>query len=295
MDPVALDRFDEEKNRTVGGTLYLVATPIGNLSDLSPRAVKVLSEVDFIAAEDTRNTAKLLAFFDIHRPMVSYFEHNKRERGEVIVARLSAGESCALVTDAGTPAISDPGEDLVALCAERGIPVTSVPGPVASITALTLSGLPTGRFCFEGFLSVNKAERRDRLEELRTERRTMLFHEAPHKLRATLADLSAAFGADRRIALCRELTKRNEEVLRMTLGEAVSYYAAVDPRGEFVLVVGGAPKTAPSNGAFWSDMDIPAHVAFYLAQGLSKSDAIKKAAKDRGVPKNTVYQQVLDK
>lgn len=293
MDPVALNRFDEEKNRTVGGTLYLVATPIGNLSDLSPRAVKVLGEVDFIAAEDTRNTAKLLAFFDIHRPMVSYFEHNKRERGEVIVTRLAAGESCALVTDAGTPAISDPGEDLVALCAERGIPVTSVPGPVASITALTLSGLPTGRFCFEGFLSVNKAERRERLEELRTERRTMLFHEAPHKLRATLADLAAAFGSDRRIALCRELTKRNEEILRMTLGEAVAYYTAVDPRGEFVLVVDGAPKAVSSESAFWVDMDIPAHVAFYLAQGLSKSDAIKKAAKDRGVPKNTVYQQVL--
>ncbi|HBF15728.1 MAG TPA: 16S rRNA (cytidine(1402)-2'-O)-methyltransferase [Clostridiales bacterium] len=295
MNPTPTNDRDEEKNRVEGGTLYLVATPIGNLSDLSPRAVKVLSEVDFIAAEDTRNTAKLLACFDIRKPMVSYFEHNKRERGEVIAARLADGEACALVTDAGTPAISDPGEDLVALCAERGIPVTSVPGPIASITALTLSGLPTGRFCFEGFLSVNKAERRERLEELRTERRTMLFHEAPHKLRTTLADLAAAFGADRRIALCRELTKRNEEVLRMTLGEAVAYYAETDPRGEYVLVVDGASKTAATDGAFWADMDIPAHVAFYIAQGMSKSDAIKKAAKDRGVPKNTVYQQVLGK
>lgn len=294
MCPTQFNDRSEEKNRVEGGTLYLVATPIGNLSDLSPRAVKVLSEVDFIAAEDTRNTAKLLACFDIHRPMVSYFEHNKRERGEVIVARLAGGEACALVTDAGTPAISDPGEDLVALCAERNIPVTSVPGPVASITALTLSGLPTGRFCFEGFLSVNKAERRERLEELRTERRTMLFHEAPHKLRATLADLSAAFGSDRRIALCRELTKRNEEVLRMTLGEAVAYYAEADPRGEYVLVVDGAPKAAATDAAFWQDMEVPAHVAFYIAQGMSKSEAIKKAAKDRGLPKNAVYQQVLD-
>lgn len=293
MNPTPINDRDEEKNRVEGGTLYLVATPIGNLSDLSPRAVKVLSEVDFIAAEDTRNTAKLLACFEIRKPMVSYFEHNKRERGEVIAARLTDGESCALVTDAGTPAISDPGEDLVALCAERGIPVTSIPGPVASITALTLSGLPTGRFCFEGFLSVNKAERRERLEELRTERRTMLFHEAPHKLRATLADLAAAFGADRRVALCRELTKRNEEVLRMTLGEAVSYYAEIDPRGEYVLVVDGAQKTAAPDGAFWADMDIPTHVAFYIAQGMSKSDAIKKAAKDRGVPKNTVYQEMV--
>lgn len=293
MNQTPTNDRDEEKNRVEGGTLYLVATPIGNLSDLSPRALKVLSEVDFIAAEDTRNTAKLLACFEIRKPMVSYFEHNKRERGEVIAARLADGESCALVTDAGTPAISDPGEDLVALCAERGIPVTSIPGPVASITALTLSGLPTGRFCFEGFLSVNKAERRERLEELRTERRTMLFHEAPHKLRATLADLAAAFGADRRVALCRELTKRNEEVLRMTLGEAVSYYAEIDPRGEYVLVVDGAQKTAATDGAFWADMDIPTHVAFYIAQGMSKSDAIKKAAKDRGVPKNTVYQEMV--
>ena len=293
MNQTPTNDRDEEKNRVEGGTLYLVATPIGNLSDLSPRAVKVLGDVDFIAAEDTRNTAKLLACFEIRKPMVSYFEHNKRERGEVIAARLTDGESCALVTDAGTPAISDPGEDLVALCTERGIPVTSIPGPVASITALTLSGLPTGRFCFEGFLSVNKAERRERLEELRTERRTMLFHEAPHKLRATLADLAAAFGADRRVALCRELTKRNEEVLRMTLGEAVSYYAEIDPRGEYVLVVDGAQKTAAPDGAFWADMDIPTHVAFYIAQGMSKSDAIKKAAKDRGVPKNTVYQEMV--
>ncbi|MBQ2248752.1 MAG: 16S rRNA (cytidine(1402)-2'-O)-methyltransferase, partial [Clostridia bacterium] len=212
------DCLPEEKNRVERGTLYLVATPIGNLADLSERAVKVLSEVDFIAAEDTRNSGKLLSALGLQKPMVSYFEHNKRERGEQIAKRLLAGESCALVTDAGTPAISDPGEDMVALCAEQGIPVTSIPGPVASITALTLSGLPTGRFCFEGFLSVNKAERREHLASLKSEKRTMLFHEAPHKLRATLKDLAAAFGEDRRISLCRELTKINEEVIRTTLG-----------------------------------------------------------------------------
>lgn len=285
--------YTQEKNRVQAGTLYLVATPIGNLSDLSPRAVKVLSEVDFIAAEDTRNTAKLLSCFEIRKPLVSYFEHNKRERGEEIAARLAAGEACALVTDAGTPAISDPGEDLVALCAERGIPVSSIPGPVASITALTLSGLPTGRFCFEGFLSVNKADRRARLEELKRETRTLLFHEAPHKLRQTLSDLSAAFGAERRIAICRELTKKNEEILRLTLGEAVAYYAEAEPRGEYVLVIDGAHGSDAQEPAFWQDMEIPAHVAFYMAQGLSKMDAIKRAAKDRGLSKNEVYQAVL--
>ena len=287
------DRLPEEKNRTEGGKLYLVATPIGNLADLSERAVKVLSEVDFIAAEDTRNSGRLLSYLGISKPMVSYFEHNKRERGEQIARRLEGGESCALITDAGTPAISDPGEDMVALCAARGIPVTSIPGPVASITALTLSGLPTGRFCFEGFLSVNKAERRERLRELSSERRTMLFHEAPHKLRATLKDLAAAFGEDRRIALCRELTKINEEIQRMTLGEAIAFYEAQDPRGEYVLVVDGT-SAAPVSAAFWESMDIPAHVNHYINQGYSKMDAIKQAAKDRGVPKNQVYQEMIE-
>ena len=245
----------KEKNRVEPGTLYLVATPIGNLGDLSERAIKVLSEVDFIAAEDTRNSLRLLTHLGISRPMVSYFEHNKRERGEQIADRLAAGESCALITDAGTPAISDPGEDMVALCAEKGIRVTSIPGPVASITALTLSGLPTGRFTFEGFLSVNKAERRERLGELVSERRTMLFHEAPHKLRATLKDLCDTFGADRRIAICRELTKLNEEILRLTLDEAVAYYTETEPRGEYVLVVEGAKNVTST--AFWEGMDVP--------------------------------------
>lgn len=283
-----------EKNQIEPSTLYLVATPIGNLADLSSRAIKVLSEVDFIAAEDTRNTGHLLAYLGIQKPLVSYFEHNKRERGEIICARLSAGESCALVTDAGTPAISDPGEDLVALCAERGITVTSIPGACAGITALTLSGLPTGRFTFEGFLSVNKAERRRHLASLVHESRTMIFHEAPHKLRTTLADLSDTFGADRRLALCRELTKLNEEVLRMTLGEAVAYYETTAPRGEYVLILSGAPADATDGTPFWNEMSIPDHVAHYMEEGMTKKDAIKATARDRGLPKNDVYQQVLD-
>ena len=292
MSSIKRTSADVEKNRVEGGKLYLVATPIGNLADLSERAVKVLSEVDFIAAEDTRNSMRLLSHLEIHKPMVSYFEHNKRERGEQILARLQNGESCALITDAGTPAISDPGEDLVALCAEHGVSVTSVPGAVASITALTVSGLPTGRFCFEGFLSTNKAERRQRLEELKSEPRTMLFHEAPHKLKNTLEDFRRAFGDDRRIAICRELTKLNEEVLRMTLAEAAEYYKTTEPRGEYVLVIDGAVQDT-SAVAFWADMDIPTHVSHYVSLGMSKMDAIKQAAKDRGVAKNEVYKMVL--
>ena len=283
-----------EKNQILPSTLYLVATPIGNLADLSERAIKVLSEVDFIAAEDTRNTGHLLSYLHIQKPLVSYHEHNKRERGESICDRLQAGESCALVTDAGTPAISDPGEDLVALCAARGITVTSIPGCCAGITALTLSGLPTGRFCFEGFLSVNKSDRRKHLDSLKGEARTMIFHEAPHKLKTALSDLREAFGDTRRISLCRELTKLNEEVLRMTLSEAVAYYEENAPRGEYVLVVEGAGEGSAAEGAFWTDMTVPEHVACYMEQGMTKKDAIKAAAKDRGVPKNEVYQQVLD-
>ena len=282
----------KEKNRVLSGTLYLVATPIGNLADLSERAIKVLSEVDFIAAEDTRNSMRLLTHLGISKPMVSYFEHNKRERGEQIAARLEGGESCALITDAGTPAISDPGEDMVALCAERGIPVTSVPGPVASITALTLSGLPTGRFTFEGFLSVNKAERRAHLSALANETRTMLFHEAPHKLQATLDDLARTFGEDRRIAICRELTKAHEEILRLTLGEAVAHYKEQSPRGEYVLVVEGAKDAVAAS--FWDAMDIPTHVQHYMSSGMAKMDAIKQVARDRGVAKNEIYKQMVD-
>ncbi len=284
--------LDQEKNRVEAGVLYLVATPIGNLADLSERAVKVLSEVDFIAAEDTRNSLRLLSYLGISKPMVSYFEHNKRVRGEEIVARLEAGEACALVTDAGTPAISDPGEDIVALCAERGIRVSSIPGPVASIVALTMSGLPTGRFTFEGFLSVNKIKRREHLAALAGESRTMLFHEAPHKLRATLDDLCETFGGDRRISICRELTKLNEEALRMTLAEAVAYYKEQYPRGEYVLVVEGRREPI-EEGSFWAEMEISEHVEHYMANGLSKMDAIKQTAKDRGVHKNEIYQKMI--
>ena len=285
----------EEKNRVLGGTLYLVSTPIGNLADLSERAVKVLSEVDFVAAEDTRNSLKLLTHFGISKPMVSYHEHNKRERGEQLVERLLAGESCALVSDAGTPAISDPGEDLVALCAARGVPVTGVPGCCAGITALTLSGLPTGRFCFEGFLPMDKKERRARLEELSFETRTMLLHEAPHKLRATLADLEKALGGARRISLCRELTKRNEEVQRTTLAGAIAHYEANEPRGEYVLVIeGGDGKREASPAEALSLLSPAEHVAYYEKQGMKRMDAIKQAAKDRGMAKNELYRILCD-
>ena len=280
----------EEKNRVEQGTLYLVATPIGNLSDLSERAIKVLSDVDFVAAEDTRNTLGLLTHFGISKPLVSYFEHNKKERGPEIVSRLVAGESCALVTDAGTPGVSDPGEDLVRFCAEAGLPVTSIPGPVAAINALILSALPTGRFVFEGFLPMQKAERKERLEALKTEERTILFHEAPHKLRATLSDLAKAFGEGRKIALCRELTKKNEEVLRTTFGEAIAHYESTDPRGEYVLVVEGAEKREKATA--W-DNTPKEQVELYMASGLPKMEAVKKVAKERGLPKNDVYKEMI--
>ena len=272
------------------GTLYLVATPIGNLSDLSERAIKVLSDVDFIAAEDTRNTLGLLTHFGISKPLVSYFEHNKKERGPEILARLIAKESCALVTDAGTPGISDPGEDLVRLCAEAGVPVSSIPGPVAAINALILSALPTGKFVFEGFLPVQKAERRERLAALENETRTMLLYEAPHKLRTTLQDLAKTFGEDRKIALCRELTKLNEEVKRTTLGDAVAYYKENEPRGEYVLVLEGKPKS--DTAKVW-DSTPREQVEAYMKEGLSKMDAVKRVAKERGLAKNDVYKEMI--
>lgn len=286
-----------EKNKVVGGTLYLVATPVGNLADLSERAVKVLSEVDFIAAEDTRNSMRLLRYLGIQKPMVSYFEHNKKSHGQLICDKLLAGESCALVTDAGTPAISDPGEDIVKLCAENNIPVSSIPGPCAAILALTLSGLPTLRFCFEGFLSAEKKERRDRLTKLKYEYRTMIFHEAPHKLITTLSDMKEIFGEERRISLCRELTKLNEEVMRTTLSGACEYYAEHSPRGEYVLVVEGCDENAVQTEESRNllSMSIQEHVQFYIDSGMSKNDAIKKTAKDRGVHKNEIYQVVMVK
>ncbi|NLK39174.1 MAG: 16S rRNA (cytidine(1402)-2'-O)-methyltransferase [Clostridiales bacterium] len=277
------------------GMLYLVATPIGNLSDLSHRAIKVLREVDFIAAEDTRITQKLLAFIGVKKELISYFEHNKRERGEIIAARLAAGESCALVTDAGTPAISDPGEDLVALCAERNIPITSIPGPCAAILGLTLSALPVGRFVFEGFLSTAKNERKKRLNELASEKRTFVLYEAPHKLRATLSDLHITLG-NRKIAICRELTKLNEEVIRTDLEGAITLYKERDPRGEYVLVVAGNPDAGADN-CFWENLPAAEHVSYYIdTLGMSKMDAIKAAAKDRGLAKSILYRQLnIDK
>ncbi|MGE4548254.1 MAG: 16S rRNA (cytidine(1402)-2'-O)-methyltransferase [Intestinibacillus sp.] len=275
-------------------TLYLVATPIGNLGDLSPRAAEVLGTVDFIAAEDTRVSQKLLVHLGLHKPMVSYYEHNRRQRGEEILARLLAGESCALVTDAGTPAVSDPGEDLVALCAAHGVPCIPIPGACAAVCALAASGLPSGRWCFEGFLSVNKKARREHLDALLHETRTMIFYEAPHKLRATLADLAAAFGADRRLSLSRELTKLHEETRRMTLGEAVSYYEENAPRGEFVLIVEGR-QALPAEDDGDTRMQLALdEVRQRVDAGETLKDAVKFASAARGVKKNALYQRALE-
>lgn len=287
----------DEKNRTEPRTLYLVGTPIGNLSDISERALKVLRECDFIAAEDTRNTAKLLACFDIHRELVSYHEHNKKKRGEEICDRVEAGECCALVTDAGMPAVSDPGEDIVRLCAERGIRASVIPGACAAVSALAVSGLSTGRFAFEGFLSAVKGERMRRLREIKAERRTVIFYEAPHKLRTTLSDMLSVFG-DRRLSLCRELTKRNEEIIRTTLSDAVKLYEEKEPRGEYVLVLEGDEEhTGGKYAVEAADESLlllsPAeHVAHYEATGLSRMDAIKAAARDRGMTKSDLYKLV---
>ena len=274
----------------MAGTLYLVPTPIGNLGDISPRAKKTLAEADFIAAEDTRVSLKLLNHLELKKPLVSYYEHNKNESGPRIVERLLAGESCALVTDAGSPAISDPGEDLVALCAENGIPVSAIPGPCAIITALSISGLPTGRFTFEGFLSTSKKSRQEHLAALRDERRTMVFYEAPHKLRATLDDLTAAFGGERRISLCRELTKLHEEVIRTTLEGARAMYAEQPPRGEYVLVLDGAPEPETAEITLEDALN---RVAALIEGGSSKKDAVKQAAAETGFPKNVLYDAAL--
>ena len=276
----------------MSGTLYLVATPIGNLDDFSPRAVETLRAVDFIAAEDTRVSIKLLNRFGIQKPLVSYHEHNHITAGQSILRRLLSGEHCALVTDAGTPAISDPGEDLVRPCAENGVTVIAIPGCCAAVNALAVSGLPTGRFAFEGFLTVNKKSRRERLEALRTEERTMIFHEAPHKLRATLADLRGAFGAERRIALCREMTKLHEETLRMTLGEAVDYYETENPRGEYVLVVEGA---APVVETTVSLSDAVSEVLQRHRDGERLKDAASDTARRTGFPKNQLYAAALER
>ena len=276
----------------MSGTLYLVATPIGNLGDFSPRAVEILESVDFIAAEDTRVSVKLLNHFHIKKSLVSYHEHNHVTAGQAILARLLAGESCALVTDAGTPAISDPGEDLVRLCGERGVNIIAIPGCCAAINALAVSGLPTGRFTFEGFLTGNKKSRREHLEHLRDEERTMVFHEAPHKLRTTLQDLCAAFGPERRIALCREMTKLHEETWRTTLGEAVARYETTSPKGEYVLVIAGKERF---RGAALTLEEGAAQVLALQDQGMRLKEAAREVAEHTGLSKNELYTAALEK
>lgn len=274
----------------MSGMLYVVGTPIGNLSDFSPRAVETLEQADFIAAEDTRVTLKLLNHFGIKKPMVSYFEHNKYQRGEIICQRILEGETCALVSDAGMPAISDPGEMLVAQCAEKGIPVVVVPGPSAVVSALAVSGLPTGRFTFEGFLSTAKKSRREHLDEVRNEKRTMVFYEAPHKLPTTLEDMLAAWG-DRRIAVVRELTKIHEEVRRTTLAEAAKYYRENTPKGEFVLVIEGAKEQQAEEMSLEQAVELAREL---IRQGHSSSEAAKQAAQLSGKKKGELYRLLME-
>ena len=274
----------------MAGMLYLVPTPIGNLGDISIRCKQTLEQADFIAAEDTRVSLKLLNHLGIKKSLVSYYEHNKAQKGNVILDRILAGETCALVSDAGSPAISDPGEDLVRQCAEAGITVCAIPGPCAVITALSISGQSTGRFCFEGFLSTAKKSRREHLESLIGETRTMVFYEAPHKLLATLESMAEVFGSDRPISLCRELTKLHEEVIRTTLGGAIALYTQQPPKGEFVLVVAGA---VPEEKAAATAEDAAKRVAELMEGGMSRKDAIKQTAKELDLPKNVVYDAAL--
>ena len=274
----------------MAGILYLVPTPIGNLGDVSLRARQTLENADFIAAEDTRVSLKLLNHLEIKKPLVSYYEHNKTFKGGRIVERILAGETCALVSDAGSPAISDPGEDLVKECAAAGITVCAIPGPCAAITALSISGQSTGRFCFEGFLSMSKKSRREHLSSLRAEKRTMIFYEAPHKLMNTLEDMVEVFGAERPVSFCRELTKLHEEVLRTTLGQAIVHFTETPPKGEFVLVVAGAPEESKEVP---TATDAAGRVNALISQGLSRKDAIKQTAQELGLPKNAVYAAAL--
>ncbi|MBR1865294.1 MAG: 16S rRNA (cytidine(1402)-2'-O)-methyltransferase [Lachnospiraceae bacterium] len=278
----------------MAGMLYICATPIGNLEDITLRTLRVLKEADLIAAEDTRNSIKLLNHFEIRTPMTSYHEFNKYDKARVLVEKMAAGINVALITDAGTPAISDPGEELVKQCHEAGIEVTSLPGPSAFVTALTISGRETRRFCFEAFLPYDKKEREAILSELKTETRTIILYEAPHKLRKTLKELYGELG-DRRISLCRELTKRHETNFRTTLSEAVQYYETEDPRGEYVLVIEGADRTQLREAEMreFLSMSVAEHVQYYMEQGMEKKEAMKKAAKDRGVGKREIYQELL--
>ena len=279
------------------GTLYLCATPIGNLGDITQRVLDTLREVDLIAAEDTRNTLRLLNHFEIKKPMTSYHEHNKYDKARELIGRLHNGENIAVVTDAGTPAISDPGEVLATLCIEEGIRVTSLPGACALITALTMSGMPARRFCFEGFLPPEKTEKKERrriLNQLQTEERTIILYEAPHHLRATLADLMEALGESRRVTLCRELTKRFEEAIPLTLESAVRYYQENEPRGEYVLVLAGAdPKTLETQTrAAYDALSLEDHMQQYLDQGLTQKEAMRRVAADRGLSRRDIYQQL---
>lgn len=283
-----------ESEYNMSGTLYLCATPIGNLGDMTPRVRETLEQVDLIAAEDTRNSIKLLNHFEIKTPMTSYHEYNKVDKAKTLIAKMKQGENIALITDAGTPAISDPGEVLVAMCQEEGIRVTSLPGAAACITALTLSGLSTRRFCFEGFLPSEKKEKKMVLEDLQNESRTIIIYEAPHHLKGTLDDLYAALG-DRRITLCRELTKKFEEIFPTTLAKAIEYYKKDDPRGEYVLVIEGKSlyDIKKEQQEDWQSISVEEHMKIYEDQGMDNKSAMKQVAKDRGISKRDVYNYLL--
>lgn len=282
-----------EQHKT--GTLYLCATPIGNLEDITYRVLRTLKEVDLIAAEDTRNSIRLLNHFEIKTPMTSYHEYNKIEKAYQLVAKMREGKNIALITDAGTPGISDPGEDIVRICYEEGIPVTSLPGAAACITALTMSGLPTRRFAFEAFLPRDKKEHQAVLEELKTETRTIIIYEAPHHLVRTLQELHDTLGGDRRLTICRELTKRHEEKLQMTLADSLSYYEVNEPRGEYVLIIAGRSREEmkKEEQAGWEALSLEEHMAHYESQGIDRKEAMKRVAKDRGVSKRDIYQALL--
>ena len=282
-----------EQHKT--GTLYLCATPIGNLEDITYRVLRTLKEVDLIAAEDTRNSIRLLNHFEIKTPMTSYHEYNKIEKAYQLVAKMREGKNIALITDAGTPGISDPGEDIVRICYEEGIPVTSLPGAAACITALTMSGLPTRRFAFEASLPKDKKEHQAVLEELKTETRTIIIYEAPHHLVRTLQELHDTLGGDRRLTICRELTKRHEEKLQMTLADSLSYYEVNEPRGEYVLIIAGRSREEmkKEEQAGWEALSLEEHMAHYESQGIDRKEAMKRVAKDRGVSKRDIYQALL--
>lgn len=282
-----------EQHRT--GTLYLCATPIGNLEDITYRVLRTLKEVDLIAAEDTRNSIRLLNHFEIKTPMTSYHEYNKIEKAYQLVAKMREGKNIALITDAGTPGISDPGEDIVRICYEEGIPVTSLPGAAACITALTMSGLPTRRFAFEAFLPKDKKEHQAVLEELKTETRTIIIYEAPHHLVRTLQELHDTLGGDRRLTICRELTKRHEEKMQTTFADSLSYYEVNEPRGEYVLIIAGRSREEmkKEEQAGWEALSLEEHMTHYESQGIDRKEAMKRVAKDRGVSKRDIYQALL--